>query len=364
MATILKGKNANKPHTVRYWVDGKQREKSFKLAKDARDFMAKVEHDTRAGIFQDPTLGNVTFVDYANQVLANRGGMSPGTLALYRSVLSAWVGPWANGRTIAKIANDREGATDLVNSKMVNGAGELLSKNRRQLALSLITLTLDEAMHNDRIVKHGMTGIQIKDDNKVSGDRTDFIFPTYAQIQTLADGMNGYALAVWLMRACGLRISESLAVHREHFTHNGTVLRLRQQSTNDGKSAAPLKGRKDGEYREIPVPSYLWAMVRDLPNGPLMPATNGNPYFSYQTVHEAFKKSAANAGIPAQFTPHSLRHLFATKLLGSGVSLTTVSKWLGHRDTRITSKVYAHVLHSDADDARKILDAEFDNWIK
>ena len=29
MSVIVKGKNANKPHTVRYWTDGKQRERSF-----------------------------------------------------------------------------------------------------------------------------------------------------------------------------------------------------------------------------------------------------------------------------------------------------------------------------------------------
>jgi hypothetical protein len=29
MATIVKGKNARKPYTVRYWVNGRQRELSF-----------------------------------------------------------------------------------------------------------------------------------------------------------------------------------------------------------------------------------------------------------------------------------------------------------------------------------------------
>ena len=29
MATIVRGKNANKPYTVRYWVNGRQRELSF-----------------------------------------------------------------------------------------------------------------------------------------------------------------------------------------------------------------------------------------------------------------------------------------------------------------------------------------------
>lgn len=361
MATIIKGKNANKPYTVRYWVDGKQRERSFTTRREASDFSAKTEHDTRAGIFHDASLGKISFVEYASQVL-DTYAVAPGTIALYRSVLNAWVGPWAKGRTLATIASDREGAVKLVNADMVNGNGELLSKNRRQLAMSMITLALDEAMHNDRIVKHSMAGIRIKDDNKVNGDRDDFVYPTYAQISALAESMNGYALAIWLMRACGLRISESLAVHKEHFIENGTVLRVRQQSTKDGRNAAPLKARKSGDYRDVPVPGYLWDMVKDMPNGPLMSPATTAPYFAYNTVHVSLMRNAAKLGIPAGFTAHSLRHRFATKLLENGVSLTTVSKFLGHADTRITSKVYAHVLKSSVTDARAILDREFSEW--
>ena len=35
MSVIVKGKNPNKPHTVRFWVDGRQRERSFATAKEA-----------------------------------------------------------------------------------------------------------------------------------------------------------------------------------------------------------------------------------------------------------------------------------------------------------------------------------------
>ncbi len=34
----------------------------------------------------------------------------------------------------------------------------------------------------------------------------------------------------------------------------------------------PLKHRKAGEYRDMPVPAYLWAMVQGLPDGYLFRA--------------------------------------------------------------------------------------------
>jgi hypothetical protein len=35
MSVIIKGKNPRKPHTVRYWADGRQRERSFATAREA-----------------------------------------------------------------------------------------------------------------------------------------------------------------------------------------------------------------------------------------------------------------------------------------------------------------------------------------
>src|ERR1039457_5430555 len=50
MSVIIKGKNPRKPHTVRYWVDGRQCERSFATAREAQDFKIKTDHDTRAQI--------------------------------------------------------------------------------------------------------------------------------------------------------------------------------------------------------------------------------------------------------------------------------------------------------------------------
>jgi integrase len=40
---------------------------------------------------------------------------------------------------------------------------------------------------------------------------------------------------------------------------------------------------------------------------------------------------------------HELRHTYASHLAQAGVDLLTISKLLGHADTRITSRHYAHL---------------------
>ena len=61
MSVIVRGKNANRPYTVRFWADGQQRERSFRTRKEADDFKIKTDHDVRAQIFVDDRTGKEKF---------------------------------------------------------------------------------------------------------------------------------------------------------------------------------------------------------------------------------------------------------------------------------------------------------------
>jgi integrase len=361
--------------TLRYWADGRQRERSFKDevrgGRTAYGSGRKLAQDAQLKLTVDKRAGDKTFADYTQAGKANFGDAARAHIARlaisersregYLSTYNKYVRPVFGGRTLAQVASDRDGVMDLLTVTMKD-----LSITPRRKARMIIVGTLAEAVKAGKIREHRLDDIELADSG-TKHDRTDFVFPAHAQVKFVADGdaqTLSAGICVWLMRGCGLRIEESLAVEKKDFRDNGTILRVYQQATRDGKEAGPLKKRKRGEFRDIPVPTWLWDMVKDLPDGPLMPGNRDRRYQQYNTVYERFMNAADKAGIPRGFTPHSLRHAFASVMLGKGVPITDVAQWLGHRDVRVTYRIYGHLVPSAAARAIAVLDEEYAEWSK
>jgi integrase len=356
VSTILKGKNARKPWTVRYRDAGRQRERSFRTMREAQDFRTRFEHESREQSYVDPRAGADPFMDYAAKVLAGMD-LADGTRLNYATTLNRWIAQWAGSRTLAQCAADREGAVRLLNETMVE-----LSGTYRRNARALMVTVADEAVAAGKISAHRLAGISITRPREPA-ERADFIFPSHAQLQALADSLNGYGLIVWLMRGCGLRIREALAVEREDFIEDGKTLRVSGQASVDGSRKVPLKHRRSlREYRDVPVPDYLWQMVKDCPPGPLLPGRNERRYLGVSAVGKRFALRIRELGIGEGFSPHSLRHSYASALLAAGVPITDCAAFLGHATIGITYATYGHLVPSATDRSREALDAEYASW--
>ena len=97
------------------------------------------------------------------------------------------------------------------------------------------------------------------------------------------------------------------------------------------------------------IAAYVAACPHDLaPDKPLFRGQRGGP-LSPGLVQKAMAQVRGEIGLPANATPHALRHSFATHLLGAGADLRSLQELLGHASLGST-QIYTEV------DAASLLD--------
>jgi integrase len=104
---------------------------------------------------------------------------------------------------------------------------------------------------------------------------------------------------------------------------------------------------KSGRARHVPLNPEGVALFRDSMIGKTGDAlvfshADGVPWGKNHHVRP-LRDACKTAKIKPAIAFHELRHTYASHLAQAGVDLLTISKLLGHSDTRITSKHYAHL---------------------
>ena len=89
------------------------------------------------------------------------------------------------------------------------------------------------------------------------------------------------------------------------------------------------------------------------PGGPddlLFPALRdrGQRSFDPSALRRRTYASWERAGFP-EVRPHPARHTFASWLIAADVPLVEVSRYMGHSSTRVTERVYVHLLPDHAE---------------
>lgn len=144
-----------------------------------------------------------------------------------------------------------------------------------------------------------------------------------------------------VLYSAGLRISEAVSLNLGDIDMTTGLFRVRGKG---GKERLCVLGR--------PAIAAVTAYLRRRSALGLggTPAATAAPLFvnhrggrlTARSMQRFFKLYLREADLPADYTPHRLRHSFATHLLAAGADLRSVQEMLGHASLS-TTQIYTHV---------------------
>jgi integrase len=133
----------------------------------------------------------------------------------------------------------------------------------------------------------------------------------------------------------------------------GEALSLRWDAVIDDFSSATVVRSKSGGVRRIPLTQRSRKLLIKLSNNREGPFRSVN----YHNFWQAWSRVRKDLGFDEdkRFTPHALRHTFATRLVQRGVPLETVKTLMGHSRYDQTLE-YAHHAPAQLQDAISVLE--------
>lgn len=151
-----------------------------------------------------------------------------------------------------------------------------------------------------------------------------------------------------LMYACGLRVSESIALDVGDVDLEEGMLRARGKGSKE--RIVPVGRRAVAAldlYSRRGRPQLVGAGVERS-----LFVNHRGAGLTRQGVYKIIQSYARTAGLSQRMTPHTLRHTFATHLLAGGCDLRSLQEMLGHADLA-TTQIYTHL------SAERLKDAYF-----
>jgi len=175
-------------------------------------------------------------------------------------------------------------------------------------------------------------------------------------LETVRTWRPDHYLDVYTLAMTGLRVGELYGLQWQDVDWDARKVRVDRQFHHDGRIAAPKTAKS---RRLVDLPPRLLEMLRtqrqrrteeDLRTGrgetpwilrawpktiPLHTSANTRRMLAY-----VMTKALRRAGLPEHFSPHSLRHTYATLHMARGESPKYVQEQLGHESIRMTVDVY------------------------
>ena len=391
---------------------GKEHARHFDRKYDADKWVTHQEAALDRGEHVDPQAGRIRLADYAATWLANQVHLREETRRGYESAIRLHVVPAFGSRSLASVR--RSDVQSLVNAWIAGGASAQSIRNSHYKTLRVI---FKSAVLDGLIIKSPCVSIKLPPiaSRQVVPLTVEQVMAIADEIEARCRA------AVLLGAGCGLRPSEITGLTEPDIRWTARQVAVTRQLARTKAGLAPLKTESServvpapdfvlgalsghiaayglGEHQVVFTAMDLGAYLRA--NGMLNVAGHNHPGadttalrealaaarnsrstrpLGYQRYRDAFaaavtrvnEKSARRerdrkAGrtslpplpsVPADASPHALRHAYASMLIEGGESVVAVARRMGHKNPSMTLDVYSHLFRDSEERTRKVVDA-------
>ena len=141
-----------------------------------------------------------------------------------------------------------------------------------------------------------------------------------------------------LMYATGVRVSELVNLKIHDIDYDMELLRTMGKGNKE--RIIPI-GEYAMYYLKLYVNNFREELIKKNYTDYLFLNNHGKK-ISRQSFYKLIKELAIKKNIKTEFSPHTLRHSFATHLLDSGTDIKSIQEMLGHSSLQ-TTQIYTHV---------------------
>jgi integrase len=262
----------------------------------------------------------------------------------------------------AGAALGRGGGTTVRYSATGRSARTLSPKTIRNI-MSTLSSAMRSAVNDDLLRSNPVRDAEFIARPRDEGDDELLVF-TSAQADALAGWClehiedEPWALPVLIGLDCGLRRGEILAVKATMIDESSNRLKINTGISVESGVLVDKRLKTKRSRRTVVIPDRTLEAVKRyrhhhavlLISGLLFTGRNGglpDPETFTQAIRRQLRPQLADMLGDIGWTPHTLRHTFATRLLSQNVAPQTVSGLLGHESTAFTLARYSHWVDSD-----------------
>jgi integrase len=341
MATISKYQTASGAtfYRVRYRTPGRSQtdKRGFRTKRDAQIFAEQIEVDKRRGMYVAPSDGRVKFGDIARTWLDSKHNIKQSTRARYESTLTVAL----KGFRDTAIGDITRPMVRALVADLVAGGAAASSVHK---AVGLLRQVLAAAVADNLIAVNAADGVELP-----TVSMTEQRFLTVAELHRLALAAGEHMALVYVLGTTGLRFGEAAELRWRDVDIAGLRLRITRSVTFVG--GRPVVGTpKNGKDRTVALPATVARMLTPGADDALVFPDSAGGWMRASNVRRRWwAKALADAGLPADFKIHELRHTAASLAIRSGANIKALQNMLGHASAGLTLDRYGHLYDSDVD---------------